>query len=76
MASKIPAHHARVMPYLHYHDPNAALDFLGKAFGFSVRFAHRDEAGRVLHAPTQPSRKAARNWSSQATGSSMAPKGP
>jgi uncharacterized glyoxalase superfamily protein PhnB len=50
MASKIPAQHARVMPYLHYHDPNAALDFLGKAFGFSLRFAHRDEAGRVLHA--------------------------
>lgn len=50
MAAKIPAHHGRVMPYLHYHDPNAALDFLGKAFGFSVRFANRDEAGRVLHA--------------------------
>ena len=31
--------------------------------------AHKD-------APTQPSRKAARNWSSQATGSSIAPKGP
>jgi uncharacterized glyoxalase superfamily protein PhnB len=50
MASKIPAQHARVMPYLHYQDANAALDFLGKAFGFSLRFAHRDEAGRVLHA--------------------------
>ena len=50
MARKIPAHHSRVMPYLHYRDPNAALDFLARAFGFSERFAHRDEAGRVLHA--------------------------
>ena len=27
-------------------------------------------------APTQPSRKAARNWSSQPSGSEMSPKGP
>jgi uncharacterized glyoxalase superfamily protein PhnB len=45
----IPAHHARVMPYLHYHDPDAAIDFLVKAFGFTLRFAHR-EAGVVRHA--------------------------
>ena len=50
MARKIPAHHSRVMPYLHYHDPSAALEFLTQAFGFSVRFAHRDEAGLVRHA--------------------------
>jgi uncharacterized glyoxalase superfamily protein PhnB len=50
VAKKIPAHHARVMPYLHYHDPNAALDFLTKAFGFTLRFAHRGDNGRVLHA--------------------------
>jgi uncharacterized glyoxalase superfamily protein PhnB len=50
VAKKIPAHHSRVMPYLHYHDPNAALDFLTKAFGFTVRFAHRDETGLVRHA--------------------------
>lgn len=50
MARAIPAHHSRVMPYLHYHDPNAALDFLTRAFGFTVRFAHRGEGGRVLHA--------------------------
>jgi uncharacterized glyoxalase superfamily protein PhnB len=50
MASKIPAQHSRVMPYLHYHDPNAAIDFLTKAFGFTLRFAHRGEGGRVLHA--------------------------
>ena len=50
MAKKIPAHHARVMPYLHYHDPNAAIDFLTKAFGFTLRFAQRGDGGRVLHA--------------------------
>lgn len=50
MPAKLPAHHARVMPYLHYHDPNAAIDFLTKAFGFTLRFAHRDEAGVVRHA--------------------------
>ena len=50
MARKIPSHHSRVMPYLHYHDPNAALEFLSKAFGFTVRFAHRDETGFVQHA--------------------------
>ena len=47
--TSIPAHHARVMPYLHYHDPDAAIDFLVKAFGFTLRFAHR-EAGVVRHA--------------------------
>ncbi len=47
---RIPAHHSRVMPYLHYHDPSAALEFLSKAFGFTVRFAHRDESGLVRHA--------------------------
>jgi uncharacterized glyoxalase superfamily protein PhnB len=50
LAKKIPAHHARVMPYLHYHDPNGAIEFLTKAFGFTLRFAHRDEAGVVRHA--------------------------
>jgi uncharacterized glyoxalase superfamily protein PhnB len=37
------------MPYLHYRDPGAALDFLARAFGFEVRFAHR-EGGVVRHA--------------------------
>jgi len=50
MAKRIPADHQRVMPYLHYRDPAAALDFLTKAFGFTVRFAHRDETGFVRHA--------------------------
>jgi uncharacterized glyoxalase superfamily protein PhnB len=50
MARRIPAEHSRVMPYLHYRDPAAALDFLERAFGFTVRFAHRDETGVVRHA--------------------------
>ena len=50
MAKKIPPHHARVMPYLHYQDPSAAIEFLTKAFGFTLRFAHRDDAGVVRHA--------------------------
>jgi uncharacterized glyoxalase superfamily protein PhnB len=37
------------MPYLHYHDPNAAIEFLTKAFGFELRFAHRED-GVVRHA--------------------------
>jgi MerR family transcriptional regulator, thiopeptide resistance regulator len=50
VAKKIPAQHSRVMPYLHYRDPAAALDFLARAFGFTVRFAHRDETGVIRHA--------------------------
>jgi uncharacterized glyoxalase superfamily protein PhnB len=50
MAQRIPAEHSRVMPYLHYRDPAVALDFLEKAFGFRVRFVHRDETGVVRHA--------------------------
>ena len=50
MAKRIPADHQRVMPYLHYRNPDAALDFLARAFGFTVRFVHRDEAGVVRHA--------------------------
>lgn len=50
MAKRIPADHQRVMPYLHYRDPGAALEFLAKAFGFRERFAHRDETGLVRHA--------------------------
>jgi uncharacterized glyoxalase superfamily protein PhnB len=37
------------MPYLHYRDPEAALAFLERAFGFRTRFAHR-EGGVVRHA--------------------------
>ncbi len=50
MAKRIPVHHSRLIPYHHYRDPDAAIAFLDKAFGFSLRFAHRDDAGRVLHA--------------------------
>jgi len=50
MARTVPATHSRVMPYLHYADPDAALEFLARAFGFALRFAHRDETGLVRHA--------------------------
>jgi uncharacterized glyoxalase superfamily protein PhnB len=50
MAKKIPRNHQRLIPYHHYRDPEAAIDFLTKAFGFTLRFAHRDEGGQVQHA--------------------------
>jgi uncharacterized glyoxalase superfamily protein PhnB len=50
MAKKIPAGHAQVMPYLHYLDPAAAIDFLERAFGFVRRVVHKDESGAVAHA--------------------------
>lgn len=48
--AKLPAGHATVMPYLHYHDPAAAIAFLKRAFGFTERFVHKDENGAVAHA--------------------------
>jgi len=50
VARSIPQGHSRVMPYLHYLDPNAALAFLEQAFGFRTRYANRDETGLVRHA--------------------------
>jgi uncharacterized glyoxalase superfamily protein PhnB len=47
---KIPAGHAHVMPYLHYLDPAAAIDFLVRAFGFRLLLAHKDENGAIAHA--------------------------
>jgi uncharacterized glyoxalase superfamily protein PhnB len=49
-SKKLPAGHAHVMPYLHYQDPAAAIDFLVRAFGFTLRFAHRGETGAIEHA--------------------------
>ena len=44
--------------------------------GLNTRLAMSICAGCRLQAPTQPSRKALRNWSSQATTSLMSPNGP
>lgn len=37
-------------PYLFYADTNAAVEFLERAFGFSVDVAHRLESGAIGHA--------------------------
>jgi uncharacterized glyoxalase superfamily protein PhnB len=47
---KLSALHQELIPYLYYRDPGAAADFLAKAFGFTLRGMHRDDAGRVMHA--------------------------
>jgi len=45
--------HQRIVPYLHYEDASAAVDFLCRVFGFKVK--HRSEAddGTVLHAEVE-----------------------
>jgi uncharacterized glyoxalase superfamily protein PhnB len=35
---------------LYYDDPNAALDWLGRAFDFELRFSITDDEGKVSHA--------------------------
>ena len=43
----------RLMPYLHYEDPAAALEFLTSAFGFEERFKMEGEDGGIMHAEAQ-----------------------
>lgn len=50
MARKLSALHQDLIPYLYYRNAGAAAEFLGKAFGFSVRNVHKDETGAVMHA--------------------------
>jgi uncharacterized glyoxalase superfamily protein PhnB len=42
-----------VLPALFYDDPNAALDWLGKAFGFELRLSYTNDAGRVAYAEVE-----------------------
>jgi uncharacterized glyoxalase superfamily protein PhnB len=42
-----------VIPGLFYEDPNAALDWLAKAFGLELRMSYTDEAGRVAYAEVE-----------------------
>jgi uncharacterized glyoxalase superfamily protein PhnB len=42
-----------VVPALFYDDPNAALAWLAKAFGFEPRLHYTDEAGRVAYAEVE-----------------------
>jgi uncharacterized glyoxalase superfamily protein PhnB len=39
-----------VIPCLRFADPDAALDFLKRAFGFDERLVARDGDGRIVHA--------------------------
>ena len=41
---------ATIIPTLRYEDPDAALRLLTEVFGFAVRAAYRDDAGKVMHA--------------------------
>jgi MerR family transcriptional regulator, thiopeptide resistance regulator len=50
MAKKLSPLHQELIPYLYYRDPGAAAEFLAKAFGFTLRGIHRDDAGGVMHA--------------------------
>ena len=42
-----------VLPALFYDDPNAAIDWLAKAFGFELRMSYTDDAGRVAYAEVE-----------------------
>ena len=39
-----------VIPFLHYDDPAAAVDWLSTAFGFECAQVDRGENGRIMHA--------------------------
>lgn len=41
---------ARMISALGYRDPNAAVDWLCRAFGFQEHAVYRDESGQVMHA--------------------------
>jgi uncharacterized glyoxalase superfamily protein PhnB len=42
--------HPNIFPALRYRDANAALEFLGTAFGFEEKAVHRGEDGTIHHA--------------------------
>ena len=46
----VPAGYHTVTPYLVVKGAGALLDFMGKAFGATVRECHRKEDGSVMHA--------------------------
>ena len=53
MPQNPPAGYPAVMPYLHYEDAAAALEFLTSAFGFAEKFRMEGEDGRVGHAEVE-----------------------
>jgi uncharacterized glyoxalase superfamily protein PhnB len=42
--------HPNIFPALRYNDANAAIDWLGRAFGFEAKAVHRGDDGAVQHA--------------------------
>ena len=50
MAQNPPEGTQRVIPYITYADAPAALEFLGKAFGFEERFRMPGPDGSLMHA--------------------------
>jgi uncharacterized glyoxalase superfamily protein PhnB len=48
-----PTTHLKLLPYLFYEDPAAAVDWLAAAFGFSERFRLALPNGSIAHAELQ-----------------------
>lgn len=46
----MPAQTPNVYPFTRYADPDAALDWLGRAFGFEELAVYRSDQGTVQHA--------------------------
>lgn len=53
MPQNPPEGYPAVMPYLHYEDAEAALEFLTSAFGLKEKFRMQGEDGRVNHAEAE-----------------------
>ena len=50
MPTDVVTKSAVMVSCMSYRDPNAAIDWLGKAFGFVPHAVYRDDAGQVVHA--------------------------
>ncbi len=53
MAANPPNNMPRITPHVFYDDPAAALEWLGKAFGFEVRMSMPGPEGTIVHAEMQ-----------------------
>jgi PhnB protein len=50
MSESTGSHYPALCPYLYYEDTPAAMDWLGRAFGFRERLRVTDDDGLVQHA--------------------------
>lgn len=50
MVHNPPKDMSRIVPYLHYRNMKAALEWLSSAFGFRVSFTLPDKKGNLMHA--------------------------